>query len=125
MVVSLVDTNNVDLRRRLIAAGYMSPEAPKLFTLFRLVLTFALPAIFVITSLRNPEPPTALTLYMVASLLAVLGLYMPNLYISAKASRRQRSEEHTSELQSLMRISYAVFFLKKKTHKKLPDHNNH
>src|SRR3546814_2103970 len=26
-----------------------------------------------------------------------------------------RSEEHTSELQSLMRISYAVFFLKKKT----------
>src|SRR3546814_2868458 len=28
--------------------------------------------------------------------------------------RRQRSEEHTSELQSLMRISYAVFCLKKK-----------
>src|SRR3546814_9947308 len=27
-----------------------------------------------------------------------------------------RSEEHTSELQSLMRISYAVFCLKKKTH---------
>src|SRR3546814_10566285 len=34
--------------------------------------------------------------------------------------RRQdehRSEEHTSELQSLMRISYAVFCLKKKKHK--------
>src|SRR3546814_9255918 len=31
---------------------------------------------------------------------------------------RQRSEEHTSELQSLMRISYAVFCLKKKKHKK-------
>src|SRR3546814_2758966 len=29
-----------------------------------------------------------------------------------------RSEEHTSELQSLMRISYAVFCLKKKTHKR-------
>src|SRR3546814_1285405 len=28
-----------------------------------------------------------------------------------------RSEEHTSELQSLMRISYAVFCLKKKTEK--------
>src|SRR3546814_1920470 len=28
--------------------------------------------------------------------------------------RSYRSEEHTSELQSLMRISYAVFFLKKK-----------
>src|SRR3546814_3737300 len=31
-------------------------------------------------------------------------------------SRPPRSEEHTSELQSLMRISYAVFCLKKKTH---------
>src|SRR3546814_3123827 len=31
---------------------------------------------------------------------------------------RRRSEEHTSELQSLMRISYAVFCLKKKTKKK-------
>src|SRR3546814_4597638 len=31
--------------------------------------------------------------------------------------RCSRSEEHTSELQSLMRISYAVFCLKKKTHK--------
>src|SRR3546814_2858626 len=30
-----------------------------------------------------------------------------------------RSEEHTSELQSLMRISYAVFCLKKKKHNKL------
>src|SRR3546814_15940647 len=30
---------------------------------------------------------------------------------------RHRSEEHTSELQSLMRISYAVFCLKKKTKK--------
>src|SRR3546814_6001886 len=29
---------------------------------------------------------------------------------------RGRSEEHTSELQSLMRISYAVFCLKKKTY---------
>src|SRR3546814_5531891 len=29
-------------------------------------------------------------------------------------STQQRSEEHTSELQSLMRISYAVFCLKKK-----------
>src|SRR3546814_4661642 len=30
--------------------------------------------------------------------------------------RHQRSEEHTSELQSLMRISYAVFCLTKKKH---------
>src|SRR3546814_3650104 len=34
----------------------------------------------------------------------------------------QRSEEHTSELQSLMRISYAVFCLKKK---KIPTRTKH
>src|SRR3546814_2703450 len=33
-------------------------------------------------------------------------------------ARRRGSEEHTSELQSLMRISYAVFCLKKKNEKK-------
>src|SRR3546814_12934788 len=39
---------------------------------------------------------------------------------AAEAFPMNRSEEHTSELQSLMRISYAVFCLKKKTnmHKK-------
>src|SRR3546814_4131444 len=35
-----------------------------------------------------------------------------------------RSEEHTSELQSLMRISYAVFCLKKKKKKKNRVHKN-
>src|SRR3546814_1589176 len=34
-----------------------------------------------------------------------------------------RSEEHTSELQSLMRISYAVFCLKKKKTRELTDTN--
>src|SRR3546814_7938984 len=35
-----------------------------------------------------------------------------------RAAAVRRSEEHTSELQSLMRISYAVFCLKKKKNKK-------
>src|SRR3546814_2626046 len=37
------------------------------------------------------------------------------LSVTAGPPSRLRSEEHTSELQSLMRISYAVFCLKKKT----------
>src|SRR3546814_8086922 len=37
---------------------------------------------------------------------------------------RRRSEEHTSELQSLMRISYAVFCLKKKTTNQTTTHIN-
>src|SRR3546814_8066073 len=34
--------------------------------------------------------------------------------LPVRAAHKARSEEHTSELQSLMRISYAVFCLKKK-----------
>src|SRR3546814_5213571 len=44
--------------------------------------------------------------------------FLPHQYRATIACRdheqQQRSEEHTSELQSLMRISYAVFCLKKK-----------
>src|SRR3546814_9090710 len=48
----------------------------------------------------------------------------PNLPIGSPLDSR-RSEEHTSELQSLMRISYAVFCLKKKTLTITPINNNH
>src|SRR3546814_6218591 len=51
-------------------------------------------------SVRRVMPPTATTA------------------ITSSATAHNRSEEHTSELQSLMRISYAVFCLKKnKQHK--------
>src|SRR3546814_10015261 len=43
----------------------------------------------------------------------------------ARRTRCARSEEHTSELQSLMRISYAVFCLKKKTKKSRSEPNEH
>src|SRR3546814_15079036 len=41
---------------------------------------------------------------------------------AAKAAFPARSEEHTSELQSLMRISYAVFCLKKKKNNGVEKH---
>src|SRR3546814_5948648 len=48
------------------------------------------------------------------TLFAVLaGFPVAYLISSLPRQRKGRSEEHTSELQSLMRISYAVFFLKK------------
>src|SRR3546814_4493382 len=46
---------------------------------------------------------------------AQFGMYRPE---------RFRSEEHTSELQSLMRISYAVFCLKKKTNNIIQKHTS-
>src|SRR3546814_5452841 len=55
----------------------------------------------------------------------VRGLFDPNKVPEADLRRYDlnvRSEEHTSELQSLMRISYAVFCLKKK---KIETNNNY
>src|SRR3546814_9894881 len=43
--------------------------------------------------------------------------------IQHRSAQHSRSEEHTSELQSLMRISYAVFCLKKKKKQKKTNEN--
>src|SRR3546814_10164117 len=53
----------------------------------------------------------------VATRLLIRRVAAPNARITAATAPKDgpRSEEHTSELQSLMRISYAVFCLKKKT----------
>src|SRR3546814_1497890 len=45
---------------------------------------------------------------------ALTGRFEPDGTEDQEATESTRSEEHTSELQSLMRISYAVFCLKKK-----------
>src|SRR3546814_8393955 len=49
---------------------------------------------------------------------------LPPLNVIAVAQFSARSEEHTSELQSLMRISYAVFCLKKKNTQRIQKNNN-
>src|SRR3546814_4706323 len=68
-----------------------------------------------IPALGSYSPPWFVGLYsvMLADVVILSSLYM---FAFAMALRLAplRSEEHTSELQSLMRISYAVFCLKKK-----------
>src|SRR3546814_8709764 len=59
--------------------------------------------------IREAKPDILLTNFMMLELLMTR---------QNKLDRAVRSEEHTSELQSLMRISYAVFCLKKKKNKK-------
>src|SRR3546814_7556154 len=49
-----------------------------------------------------------------AQIRLIFGYFAVLLAIGNRCCNRLRSEEHTSELQSLMRISYAVFCLKKK-----------
>src|SRR3546814_7601005 len=47
---------------------------------------------------------------------STVDLEIPEATMEAMDAATERSEEHTSELQSLVRISYAVFCLKKKTY---------
>src|SRR3546814_7744412 len=49
---------------------------------------------------------------------------LPTIFIRRLSTCHSRSEEHTSELQSLMRSSYAVFCLKKKMHSTLHIQHN-
>src|SRR3546814_8253857 len=63
------------------------------------------------TSTR-PPPCASIGVYSYTPILA--GDAPPPLLHEQVVQRLARSEEHTSELQSLMRISYAVFCLKKK-----------
>ena len=74
---------------RLAAAGYTSPQAPRVFTLARLALTLGLPLILIAATVFRGEAPSLFKLYLFGAGLAVLGLYLPNLWVSARASRRQ------------------------------------
>ncbi len=88
--VSLVDTNDERLRTRLIAAGYESPIAPRAFTMIRLAMTFGIPSAYLLYCYSSGSFPSTIKLYLIASALAVAGLYLPNLWISAKADRRRQ-----------------------------------
>ena len=87
--LNLADTKSDRLRQKLVMAGFQSPAAPRLFTLIRLVLVFALPLGYVILAYSGDEPPSFVRVYLIGSVLALLGLYLPNLYVQARADRRR------------------------------------
>jgi tight adherence protein C len=89
--ISLVDTNGDSLRARLIAAGYASPTAPKLFTAIRLIMLVVLPSFAVGMVVLTGSQISVFKLYLLGVGLAVFGLYAPNLFISAKADRRREA----------------------------------
>lgn len=88
--ISLVDTKDVALRQRLIAAGFAATYAPRVYTLIRLILVLALPLLLLLLFAATGSTPSLLKLYMTLIIAAALGLYVPSLFIRAKADRRQR-----------------------------------
>jgi tight adherence protein C len=89
--LSLTDTKSDKLRQKLIAAGYTSPSAPKIFTLSRLLMVLGLPAAYLLLTSASGQEITFTKLYVVSSVIALLGLYLPNLFITAKADRRREA----------------------------------
>lgn len=87
--LSLADSNPDALRRKLVAAGFEGPEAPRLYTLVRLLLIFFLPAVGIAWTLLSGAELTVIRLYLTGSILGVLGLILPAWVIRIRADRRK------------------------------------
>src|SRR3546814_7670560 len=98
------------------------PRSTRTDTLFPYTTLCRSPVKFSDTPGRLRRPPPMLGEHS-EEILAELG-YDGGAIDAMRADGAIRSEEHTSELQSLMRTSYAVFCLKKKIHQ-TPDNIHH
>ena len=92
--LSLADSKGDVLRDKLRAAGYQSAAAPKIFTLLRFILVFAVPLLFLAYMRLLDAELSTFTLYLGAAFCALLGLYLPNLVVTAKADRRREAVTH-------------------------------
>jgi tight adherence protein C len=88
--LSLVDTRDATMRKKLAAAGYTAPYAPRMYTLIRLVLIIALPVLLFGLLWATGSVPSLLKVYGIVVISALAGLYLPAVFIAAKADRRQR-----------------------------------
>lgn len=89
--LSLSDSQPNALRKKLVAAGYESPDAPRIYTFIRLALIFILPACFVIFLVISGEELTLLNLYVFGSICAFMGLLMPAWIVRIQADRRHEA----------------------------------
>jgi tight adherence protein C len=88
--LSLVDSKDEALRRKLAAAGYTASYAPRLYTLVRLTLVIGLPLIVLLLLWVGGSTMGIMKLYFSLLFSAAIGLYFPSLFVRAKADRRQR-----------------------------------
>ena len=88
--LSLVDTKDAALRTKMVAAGFTAPHAPRVYTLVRLVMVIGLPVFVLLFFWTSGSSPSMMKLYFSLVLAAVMGLYLPNIFIRARADRRQR-----------------------------------
>jgi tight adherence protein C len=88
--IPLVDTKDATLRSRLIAAGYNQEMAPRVYSLVRLATVIGFPVAALGFMWAGGSSPSIVKIYIVGMVAAVAGLYLPSIWIRAKADRRQR-----------------------------------
>ena len=88
--LSLVDSKDQAVRQKMIAAGFTSSYAPRVFTLVRIGMVIGMPLLVLLLFWSTGQRPTLLKLYLWLMGAAALGLYLPNLFVRAKADRRQQ-----------------------------------
>ena len=88
--IPLVDTKDATLRSRLVAAGYTQEYAPRVYSLIRLATVIGFPVAALAFMWAGGSSPSLVKVYLVGMIAAVLGLYLPSLWVKAKADRRQR-----------------------------------
>lgn len=89
--LNLTDTKSDRLREKMRAAGFDSPSAPRVYTLIRLLLVIVLPLLFVLLSVLGGNELSYIRLYIFGSIAALAGLYVPALFVQAKADRRREA----------------------------------
>ena len=89
--LSLTDTKSDQLRDKMLAAGFDSPSAPRIYTLIRLLLVILFPVIYVGLNLLAGKELSYVRLYIFGSIAALAGLYLPALIVRAKADRRREA----------------------------------
>jgi tight adherence protein C len=88
--IPLTDAKDSALHAKLTMAGFTSPAAASLFTLCRLLLMFALPGLYLLLASMQGSRPSVLALYLVSAALALIGMYLPNLWLTLRADARKR-----------------------------------
>jgi tight adherence protein C len=88
--LSLADTRSDTVRKKLIAAGFTAPYAPRVYTLIRLTLVIGFPLLFFGIVGATGSAPSIFKIYGVVVVAAMAGLYLPSLLLRVMADRRQR-----------------------------------
>ena len=88
--VPLVDTKDATLRSRLVAAGYTQSHAPRVYSLVRLITVIGFPVAAIGFMWAGGSSPSATKIYLIGMIAALMGLYLPSVWIRARADRRQR-----------------------------------